>query len=671
VTTVERPAILDRLHDAFVVLLVVLRPLCWDGAPGQPADLIWQALAIGALLIVAIERAALLRPTWTWSWRGVLALTVVLAVLPAVLAAPEPAPAWSRWTGWVSCLAAAAYLSQVLPGRMALLWASLGGGLLVTALFGVMQPLIVLPAMAAAQQTGSSLFDAMPGNANAISERIANGGAFATFTLANQFGSYLALVVPLMYGLYWSSRGGARWVAALLVLLGGAALFATGAKGAWLALAAGAGFAWWLAWHGRWWRWLPIPLGACAVALVLLSGRAAASIDVRVGYWRSAAALVAEAPLTGHGLGGFAAHQPRVMQAGDEPTRFAHNEVLEAAVAGGLPLAALLAAGLVALAWPRRGVQPVGNAQTTSPPAGILWVIVGIIPYLALLHAFDGNLGWWPGGGSLLSMLGWAVLLGACSAGCAAILLRAGSPPGWTIAASLLAVALKALIDFDLHAAGIVGTALLVAVAAGGSGRQAAGSVSRWLPSLVAIVVIVVVVSGMRVGLRLAEADDWIAEARQVRDPQIVAQLRQQLDVDPATPPGVLAAEAALRAWALADGAPGRRLAALELLPAAPQTLDMAHELALSAPSSAAASMRLAMALTLAHAWSAAIDAAEQAVGLSPTAPRTLLPAADILQQAADALPARSVPLRDRAGWLRSEAARLEPLVHPSMRAGS
>jgi hypothetical protein len=203
VTTAERPPILDRLHDAFVILLVGLRPLCWDGAAGQPADLIWQALAVGALLLIAVERAAVLRPSWSWSWRGVLAVALLVALLPAVLRAPEPAPAWCFWTGLTACLAAAAYLTQVLPGRLALVWAALGGGLLVTATFGVVQPYVVLPAMAAAQQAGASLFDALPGDTSAIAERIANGGAFATFTLANQFGAYLALTVPIMAGIAW------------------------------------------------------------------------------------------------------------------------------------------------------------------------------------------------------------------------------------------------------------------------------------------------------------------------------------------------------------------------------------------------------------------------------------------------------------------------------------
>lgn len=664
-TTAERPPILDRLHDAFVILLVGLRPLCWDGAAGQPADLIWQALAVGALLLIAVERAALLRPSWSWSWRGVLAVALLFALLPAVLRAPEPAPAWCFWTGLAACLAAAAYLTQVLPGRLALVWAALGGGLLVTATFGVVQPYVVLPAMAAAQQAGASLFDALPGDTSAIAERIANGGAFATFTLANQFGAYLALSVPIVAGLAWCSRGGARWAACAIALLGCAALLCTGAKGAWLALAAGGGLAWWLAWRGRWWRWLPLPLGAAVLVILAMSGKAAASIDVRVGYWRSATALVAEAPLTGHGYGAFAAQQPRLMQPGDEPTRFVHNEVLEAAVAGGVPLAVLLIAALIALTWPRRG--QVVQIGTTRPPAAMLWLFAAMIPYLALLHAFDGNLGWWPGGGAMPAVLGWAVLLGALGSAGAILLLRAEPPPAWAITAGLAAVGVKSLIDFDLHAMGIVGTALLIAVAAAGPQREAAGASSRWLPLVAAVCVIILVASGLRTGLRLSEAEAWIAEARQVRDAQAATLLAQHLDVDPATPRGVLAAQAGLRAWDLAEGAPGIRLSALDLLPPAPQTLEMAEALSRAAPTSAAIALRHATALSLAREWSAAIDEVERAVRLAPSAPRTLTMAAEILERAVEAQPMR-IAVRDRATELRAEAERLRPLVHPGMR---
>ena len=653
-----RSPVLERIHDILVLLLVAMRPWCWDGMPGQPADLVWQALAVGALGIAALERAANLRPAWAWSWRGVLAVGLVLALLPAALGAAEPAPSWCRWTGWLACLAAAAYLMQVLPGRQRLALAGFGAGLAVTVVLGLAQPLWVLPAMAAAQQAGSGVFAALAGDPAALSERIANGGVFSTFTLANQFGAYLALLLPLVAGMAWASwraasRGPAMGASVLLGVLALVALALTGAKGAVLALATGCGLGWWLAFPGRWWRWLPLPLAGLGLAAVLAIGLAQASIDVRAGYWRSAVTLAGEG---GHGLGGFAAHQPRVMQIGDEPTRFVHNEVLEAAVAGGWLLAALAAAALLAVAWPRRTVtEPI---PTPEPPRLLAVALALALPYLGMLGAFDGHFGWWPGGGGVLSNLAWAVLLGWFAAATAVALWRAEPPPAWAWAAGLCAVALKALIDFDFHAGGVLGTALLIAVCSGAPLAQATGLVGRWLPGVAALITAALVISGMLTALRLAEAEEWIAGARQAGDRQVGEMLTQRLGVEQA-PASALAALAARRAWDLADGAPGTRLAAIDLMPPSQQTLDLAAELAAAAPHSAAVALRHAHLLLAGKVWREAVAEAERAARLAPTAPRVLEQAAEVLDRAAAA---------PRAAALRAEAARLRPLVHPGMR---
>lgn len=663
-TTAERPPLLDRMHDVLVVLLVALRPLCWDGAAGQPADLVWQALAVVALLLTAIESAAGLRRHWLWSWRAGLGLALLLGLLPSILGSPDPAPAWAFWSGLVASMGAATYLMQVLPERVRLVWAALAAGLLVTSVFGVMQRLVALPAMAAAQQGGAAVFDALPGDAGAVAERIARGGTFATFTLANQFGSYLALCIPIVAGMAWCSRGLARWTALAIALLAGAALATTGAKGAWLALVAGLGYAWWLVWPGRWWRWLPLPVAAIGVAAVLSGGFARDSVEVRAGYWRSAVALVAEAPLAGHGYAAFAAQQPRLMRPGDEPTRYVHNEPLEAAVAGGLPLALLLLAALAALAWPRREPLAAATEAERGPPGAVVWVLAVLLPYLAALHAFDGNLGWWPGGGGMAVVVGWAVLLGVVASAMAMLLLRANPPPAWAVQAGLLAVALKSCIDFDLRSMGVVATAACAAVAVAAPTRQ---STCRWLPLAGTLLLAAVVVVGARIGLRLSAADDLIAEARQLRDPAVAQQLGERFGLPPGTPPATLAVHAGLRAWELAEGSAAQRLAALDLLPPSPETVALAETLVAEAPYSAAAALRHAGALLSVRAWDAAVEEAERAITRAPTAPRTLIGAAEVLERVSAAVPLRAA-LRIRAAELRAEADRLQPLVHPTLR---
>ncbi len=662
-TVASRPPVLDRMHDVFVLLLLALRPLCWDGAPGQAADLIWQALAVGALAIVAVERASGLQESWRWSWRGAIAVLLVVAVLPATLNAAEPAPAWCRWSGWVACIAAAAYLIQVIPGRRHLAVAGLAGGAVVTVLLGLAQPWLVLPAMAAAQEAGDSVFHGIAGDPGAIAERIANGGAFATFTLANQFGAYLALVFPVLAGLAWVSRGMVRATAVALIVLALAAMVGTGAKGAWLALGAGCAAGWAVAWPGRWWRWLPLALGVIAFVVLLQRGFAQASTEVRLGYWRSAVTLVEERPLSGWGLGGFAAQQPRVLQVGDEPTRFAHNEILEAAVAGGWLLGGLLVVALVALAWPRR-CQPADPPDPETSHRAVTLALLCAVPYLAVLGAFDGNLGWWPGGGALVGILLWSLLLGAVGALAAWLVWRSPTPPAWAWTAGLTAVALKALIDFDLHAAGLAGTAVMVAAIAPGRVHHATGIASRVGPLVAAVLTVVVVLMGVVTAVRLADADDWVASARASQDPMVAQGLALRLGLPPDRSPRDIAAAAAMRAWEQGDGAPGTQVGALDFLPNSPQTLAMADGLAERAPHSAAVALRHARLLSASRDHLAATAEAERAVRCAPTAPRVLDAAADILSRAAASLPA----MIERASALRAEAQRLRPLVHPGMR---
>ncbi len=663
-TTAERPPALDRLHDVLVLALLALRPLCWDGAPGQPADLIWQALAAAALALVAVERAAGLRPAWNWGWRGMVGLVLVLGLLPAVLAAPEPAPAWCRWSGWVACLAAAGYLAQVLPGRVRLAVAALMAGFAMVAVLALMQRAVVLPAMAAAQAGGASMFEAVPGGAAAIAERIANGGVFATFTLANQLGSYLALLLSIAAVLAWRASGWQRVLLVAVAAGGLAALALTGAKGAWLALALGLAVSWFVAFPGRPHRWLPFGLGAVGLIAVIGLGLMQTSIEVRLGYWRSAGAMIAEAPLTGHGLGGFAAHQSRVMQVGDEPTRLAHNEVLEAAVAGGWGLGLLALAALIALGWPRRAVT-VPNEDTPTHAPWIPGLLLVAAPYAAALGALDGNLGWWPGGELYAGILAWSVLLGAVGAGVAWAVVRIPPPPAWALAGGLAAVAAKALIDFDLHAAGLVGSAVAVAVLAGAPGRSAGGAIARLLPVVAAAGAAAVIAVGAMTGLRLSDAASWIAQARMVRDPAVAEDLARRLDLPLETPPRELMAEAAMRAWGQGEGDPGTLLAALDLLPPAPATRGMAEGLARAAPHSAAAALMHAERLAAGRDWSGAAAEIERAVGLAPNAPQVLLRAGRLLERSGDQT------LRTRGAALVGEAQRLDPLVHPVQRLPS
>jgi hypothetical protein len=320
-------------------------------------------------------------------------------------------------------------------------------------------------------------------------------------------------------------------------------------------------------------------------------------------------------------------------------------------------VAALAAVALLVLAWPRRTI--IEATPTPGPPRLLAIALAIAVLYLGLLRSFNDHFPWWPGGGSLMADLAWSAVLGGIAAATAAALWRAEPPPAWGWAAGLCAVALKALIDFDFHAGGVLGTALLVAVCSGAPMAQATGLAARWLPVPGALIVAVLVASGLLSALRLSEADGWIAGARRSSDPPVAAGLALQLGVEEQMPPQALAALAARRAWELAAGAPKIRLAAIDLMPPSPQTLDLAAELAEAAPHSAAVALRHAQLLIAGKSWRAAVEEAERAVRLAPTAPRVLEQAAEVLDRAAAG---------PRAAALRAEAERLRPLVHPGMR---
>lgn len=669
-TAPPRPPILEALHDALVVLLIAMRPLCWDGAPGQPADLIWQGAAGLACLGAALERAAGLRRAWRWSWRWLPATALILGLLGPALHAPEAIEGWCRWTGWAACACAAVYLAQVIEGRRALAVAACGGALAVLAALGIGQRLVSLPAMAASLASGDPAFAAAPVTGAEFAERLANGGAYATFTTANQFAAWLVLAIPLALGLVIAARGAARVLPALLVLAGLAALAASGAKGGVLALAAGLGLAWWLAWPGRWWRWLPLPLAAIAALGLLLSGLAADSIAVRAGYWRNALDLIAAAPWSGHGLGGFAALQAQVLQPGDGPTRFVHNEALEAAVAGGWWLGVLAVAALAALAWPRRatGADADADAEASRRPAALVpWLLVPALVYLAALGALGEIVGHWPGGGHILGQMAWALLLGAVGAAVAWRLAAIPAPPAWAWGAGLAAVALKALIDFDLHAGGVAGSALLLAAAAPGAVRRGTGMAWRLLPCLGAAAVIVLVVAAALAGLRHASAAGWLAQARIASaDRAAHALLAHELGMAEDQPPGPVAA-AARRAWDGAEGSTATRFGALHLLPYDADGLELARRLAEDAPHHAGAALEHARRLVAARAPQHAIEEARRAAALAPSSPRVLLQAAVVADRAVRLHPARA-DWRTLAAELRDRARALDPRVYPSER---
>jgi hypothetical protein len=210
----------------------------------------------------------------------------------------------------------------------------------------------------------------------------------------------------------------------------------------------------------------------------------------------------------------------------------------------------------------------------------------------------------------------------------------------------------------------VIGTALLVAACAGGVVRQTTSAAARWLPLLMAALLAAVIAVGGFLGLRQSEAQELLADARQAMGhPSDFPALAEHLGLAPETQPRSLIAAAGLRAWTLADGAPGLRLQALQLMPASPEVTALAERLAQLAPHDEFAALHLAERLLADRRREEAVREAERAAVLAPTSPRVLDRAADLLRRAAEGLPTQAAALRQRVEMLHAEAERLRPLV--------
>lgn len=676
--------ILRCMLDALLPLLILLRPLTFGGELGSHDHLAWFLLVGLGWLAVAGECLLGLRSGLRWGPATLLVLPLLLLLLPAAAASPLPSEGWGWWAGWAGIVAAAGFVLQALPGRERLAIGAFLAALVLTAVLGLVQAGQVLPHLA----SDPAVLRAAEGlglDAATLEERSSRGGAYATFTISNLFAQWLVGCGLLALGMLLVARrellrrGGDVRAPALLALACGVAILAltqTNAKGA-VAVALAAGAAAWSGARRGPLRWLPLALLALVATAVLLwppaTRLAGDSATVRIGYWRAAASMIVERPLSGHGHAAFALESPARLRVEDEFSRHPHNDLLSAAVAAGLPAGLLLTGLLAVLALRAPGVLPW--------PATERWpalVPIAAVPYLALFGLMvSDNLHYWP----WLPAPLWAMALGLLAALCIAASRRLPAPPSWALQAAVAAMVAGCMIDFVCHDLGAIGSlALLAALAGHGRAKTfvLAGNsrLLTLLPGLALILGLALIwprAAQRGEAWRTLHLFQGMAMATQRGDETAIAGHLHDLALTIGRPPPSQGQEAvAVRrdAWAAAYEEALRWPADLRLAPRLAaqhgdprESSSMLAILAERLPQSTEIHSLRAQAEAASGRLDAAIDAQRQAVALSPW----ILPHRQMLARLLDAR-GRSGD-REEATAIRAQVRELDAQVFPRHRS--
>ena len=338
-----------------------------------------------------------------------------------------------------------------------------------------------------------------------------------------------------------------------------AAFTLTGAKGAAVSACAAAVIVAVVRGRGLW-RWLSFAGACCCLGIAVLVPQVAAlgqaSVDVRLEYWSITWRIIETAPFAGHGIGDLrmlsAGLSPAVQLGSAEP----HNAVLAAWAAGGVLSALAVSALLACLVWPRR--QPLGHhpspnnhhSQHTAPDpittdnggAALHLGVVASLPLGMVLLIAAGalvsdNIGLYPGGGTLVGQVMWAVLLAVIGCGAAWAVSTLALPSHRWFGFATATIALGSLIDFHMADPAVLGCLVVSATLASVHTARAHPSDSltatehtlnhsngifrRIIPMIGAVIVLGATAWGIHRWQLLREADVGIELARNDRQTEL------------------------------------------------------------------------------------------------------------------------------------------------------
>jgi O-antigen ligase len=456
-------------HSMLLVMLIITRCLIWSGDATAWDNLLW-------LWLVIIANGFYLWDVWRgrivdchFGVSGLCAGLFLLCLFPAALSAPYQATGIGLWGMAVIHLWFAYYLFQVARGRERLIFSALCTGLALQCLTALAQWLWVFPAMKQALTQGNADLLAAENAHGDLAERLANGGLFGTFTLANTLAAFLLLAALPLFSLVRQLSVTARLLVFFLLFLSAVVAYGTASKGALCAVVGAAAISYAL--HGPV-RWRFVPLLGCVVAGITVWFTPALyaiidpSVSVRAGYWSGAWDLWWQKPIFGQGLTAFQAYGTAAMPLTAEHSRYVHNELLEILLSGGI----IAALALIAWWWSqlRTAHAPTNMCATDIPSRAVwsaTWPLFIAFLFFAALGMLSSNTMWWPAGGDDTWWL-WPLIFAGIASVVMLFAVRLPLPKPWACQLALLAFFLHCLIDFNLHSPALWGALILVSILA-------------------------------------------------------------------------------------------------------------------------------------------------------------------------------------------------------------
>jgi O-antigen ligase len=298
------------------------------------------------------------------------------------------------------------------PGLFPVLCRVLVGIICVEAYYGIWQSLFDFPRLVADFQAGDPVFEQLRSSAGEA--RLKSGNIFGSFVNPNLLAAYILIGLGLIGGMLFDqpekpSAGFRRFArtifATALLIMMLVALWLTDSKGGIVAAIAGA---WFFAVQricatkpqlGTLLTRATVAGIVLLVIILLLAtfgmlGRQplGLSMEVRFDYWRAALRMIADHPLQGVGLAGFAEHYSFYKLPSGTEVQDTHNDYLQLlAELGVAAVAAYGAIWFVALRWPRNAPLPtIGNDAGAQKNTSLHWIALAgaLLGFFFMFMAF-------------------------------------------------------------------------------------------------------------------------------------------------------------------------------------------------------------------------------------------------------------------------------------------